>query len=45
MTGVTYRDLLDDDYDPAEYEQKIGEGWTHDQIVADAISRGIFEVS
>lgn len=49
MTAHSERDkeirqvLIDADFDPAEIEQKIGEGWTMLQIHEDAKRRGYFE--
>lgn len=37
------RELIDEDYDPAEFEQKIGEGWTAQAILEDAKERGLVE--
>lgn len=37
------QELIDVEFDPAEIEQKSGEGWTMLQIREDAERRGYFE--
>lgn len=37
------RELIDADFDPAEIEQKIGEGWSMLEIWIDARERGYVE--
>ena len=38
-----YQELIDADFAETELEQRIGEGWTLEQIREDAAERGYFD--